>query len=147
MTSELGVSFHSDNYAKKQNIDRKKEVTKNMNQEKPVEEVFFKTCVLRMKKLPSTKKYFIQLQISQQFVNAENLQLPPIPITPLPTNMPQIITCTYRDFVVFDVHMLHTHSETTIVCDSSLALAVVRTGKVYTDATCATACLASAVQL
>ena len=41
MTSELGVSFHSDNYAKKQNIDGKKEVMKNMNQEKPVEEVFF----------------------------------------------------------------------------------------------------------
>ena len=41
MTSEMGVSFHSDNYAKKQNIDGKKEVMKNFNQEKPVEEVFF----------------------------------------------------------------------------------------------------------
>ena len=41
-----------------------------MNQEKTVEEVFFETCVLRMKKLPS--KSFMQLQISQLFVNAEN---------------------------------------------------------------------------
>ena len=41
MTSELGVFFHSDNYSRKQNIDGKKEVMKNMNQEKPVEEVFF----------------------------------------------------------------------------------------------------------
>ena len=90
MTSEFGVSFHSGNYSRKQNIDGEKEVTKNMNQEKPVEEVFCETCVLRMKKLPSTTKSFIQLQISQQFVNAEDLQLPPIPITPLPTNMPQI---------------------------------------------------------
>ena len=38
MTSELGVSFYSDNYAKKQNIDGKNEVMKNM---KTVEEVFF----------------------------------------------------------------------------------------------------------
>ena len=90
MTSELGVSFHSDNYARKQNIDGKKEVMKNMNQEKPVEEVFFETCVLQMNKRPSTTTSFMQLQISQQFVHAENLQLPPIPITPLPTNMPQI---------------------------------------------------------
>ena len=43
-----------------------------------------------MKKLLSTTKSFIQLQISQQFVNADNLQLLPIPITPLPTNMPPI---------------------------------------------------------
>ena len=90
MTSEMGVSFHSDNYANNQNIDGKKEVMKNMNQEKPVEEVFFETCVLRMKKLPSTTKSFIQLQISQEFVNVDNLPLPPIPIAPLPTNMPQI---------------------------------------------------------
>ena len=34
MTSELGVSFHSDNYARKRNIDGKNEVMKNMNQEK-----------------------------------------------------------------------------------------------------------------
>ena len=49
MTSELGVSFHSDNYARKQYIDRKREVMKNMIQEKPFEEVFVETCVLRMK--------------------------------------------------------------------------------------------------
>ena len=58
-----------------------------------------------------------------------------------------IITCIYRDFVVFDVHMRH--SETTIVCDSSLALAVVRAGKVYTvaTATCETHAFPPAVQL
>ena len=73
MTSELGVSFHSDNDAKKQNIDGKKEVMKNMNHEKTVEFFFFETCVLRMKKLRSTTKYFRQLHISQQCVNAENI--------------------------------------------------------------------------
>ena len=67
----------------------RQEVMKKMNEEKTVEDVFFETCVLRMKKLPPTTQSFIQLQISQLFVNAENPQLPPIPITPLPTNMPQ----------------------------------------------------------
>ena len=67
----------------------RQEVMKTMNQEKTVEDVFFETCVLRMKKLPPTTQSFIQLQISQLFVNAENPQLPPIQITPLPTNMPQ----------------------------------------------------------
>ena len=68
----------------------RQEVMKNMNQEKTAEEVFFETCILRMKKLPSTTQSFIQLQISQLFVNDENPQLPPIPITPLPTIMPEI---------------------------------------------------------
>ena len=41
------------------NIDGTNEVMKNMNHEKPVEEVFFETCVLRMKKLPSTDNHKI----------------------------------------------------------------------------------------
>ena len=57
--SVLGVSFHSDNYAKQHNIDGTNEVMKNMNHEKPVGEVFFETCVLRMKKLPSTDNHTI----------------------------------------------------------------------------------------
>ena len=61
-----------------------------MNQEKTVKEVYFEICVLQMKKLQSTTKSFIQLQISQLFVNAENPQLPQIPTTTLPRNMPQI---------------------------------------------------------
>ncbi len=79
LTSMIGESAKS-----------RQEVMKNMNQEKTVEEVFFETCILRMKKLPSTTKSFVQLQISQLFINAENPHLPQIPITPLPTNMAQI---------------------------------------------------------
>ena len=48
----------------------RQEVMKKMNEEKTVEDVFFETCVLRMKKLPPTTQSFIQLQISQLFVNA-----------------------------------------------------------------------------
>ena len=42
------------------------EVTKNMNQEKPVEEVFFGNLRFANEKLPSPTNAFIQLQISQQ---------------------------------------------------------------------------------
>ena len=53
-----------------------------------------------------------------------------------------IITCNERHFVVFAVHMLD--SETTKAAYSSIARAVVRTGKTFivAAAMCATACLA-----
>lgn len=62
----------------------RQELDKQMKEEKTVEDVFFETCVLRMKKLPATMQSFLQLQISQLFLNAENPQLPQLPITPLP---------------------------------------------------------------
>ncbi|XP_025093730.1 transcription factor Adf-1-like isoform X1 [Pomacea canaliculata] len=50
------------------------------------EDAFFKSCALRAKKLPFQTRSFLQLQITQLFVNAENPELPPIPITPLPSH-------------------------------------------------------------
>ena len=55
---------------------------------KTAEDVFFESCALRIKKLPPSVRSFLQLQISQLFINAENPQLQ-IPITPLPATQQQ----------------------------------------------------------
>ncbi len=55
-----------------------------MKDDKRVEDVFFETCTLRMRNLPPSTKSMLQLQISQLFFNAENPDLPPVAITPLP---------------------------------------------------------------
>ena len=72
----------------RQELDR--QIKEQIKEQRAVEDVFFETCALRMKKLPATMKSFLQLQITQLFLNAENPQLPQIPITPLPTQQPQI---------------------------------------------------------
>lgn len=53
-----------------------------------VEESFFDSCVVRMKSLPQQTRSFLQFQISQLFFNAENRDMPPVPITPLPPHQP-----------------------------------------------------------
>ena len=58
------------------------------------EEAFFESCAFRMKRLPLQTRSFLQLQISQLFVNAENPGLPPVPITPLPSLQPSAHTTT-----------------------------------------------------
>ena len=49
------------------------------------EDAFFECCAIRSQKLSPTIRSYIQLQITQIFLNAENTNLPPVPITPLPT--------------------------------------------------------------
>ena len=52
---------------------------------KSPEEVFFDSCALKIKQLPQQTRSFLQLQISQLFFNAENPNIHPVPITPLPS--------------------------------------------------------------
>ena len=61
--------------------------------ERDPEQLLFDSFALRMKKLPKQVQSFIQLQISQLFFNAENPDLPPIPITPLPRNVQSMQPC------------------------------------------------------
>ena len=63
-----------------------------IEEDNTVEDAFFQTCALRMKKLPAATKSYLQLQITQLFANAENPQLPPLPITPLPGHSPMLHT-------------------------------------------------------
>lgn len=53
------------------------------------EDLQFSCFAMRLKKLPSQIQSLVQLQISQLFFNAENRDLPPVPITPLPPVVPQ----------------------------------------------------------
>ena len=69
----------------------RQEETKNMNQDKTVEEVFFETCSFANEKTSNNHKICHTTKtIAVVCVNAENPQLPPIPTTPLATNTPQI---------------------------------------------------------
>ncbi|KAK6978397.1 actin depolymerizing factor cofilin [Biomphalaria glabrata] len=47
-------------------------------------QIFFDSCTLRLEKLPARTQSFLQFQIAQLFFNAENPDLNPVPIMPLP---------------------------------------------------------------
>uniref|UniRef100_A0A2C9LGF4 MADF domain-containing protein n=1 Tax=Biomphalaria glabrata TaxID=6526 RepID=A0A2C9LGF4_BIOGL len=47
-------------------------------------QIFFDSCALRLEKLPARTQSFLQFQIAQLFFNAENPDLNPVPIMPLP---------------------------------------------------------------
>ena len=72
----------------------RKEIERHLNEKRSVADAYFESCALRMEKLPQEMQSFVQLQISQIFINAENPTLQ-LPITPLPyhiTNIQQHIT-------------------------------------------------------
>ncbi|XP_059173931.1 uncharacterized protein LOC131954339 isoform X2 [Physella acuta] len=45
---------------------------------------FFESCAMRMEKLPVRCQSYLQLQVSQLFFNAENPDVPPVDIIPIP---------------------------------------------------------------
>ncbi|KAI8738685.1 transcription factor Adf-1 isoform X2 [Biomphalaria glabrata] len=47
-------------------------------------QIFFDSCTLRLERLPARTQSFLQFQIAQLFFNAENPDLNPVPIMPLP---------------------------------------------------------------
>ena len=62
----------------------RQQLANHLSQSRTAEKAFFDSCALRMEKLPTPTKSILQLQICQLFFNAENPDLPPVPITPLP---------------------------------------------------------------
>ncbi|CAL1526524.1 unnamed protein product [Lymnaea stagnalis] len=51
-------------------------------------QVFFESCALRMEKLSPRHQSFLQLQVSQLLFNAENPDVTPLAIIPLPRHQP-----------------------------------------------------------
>lgn len=73
-----------------QDKKKNKKDTENRYEKDPIalesaEETFFKSCALRMMKLPPTTRSYLLLQIAQLFFNAENPDVTPVPIINLPS--------------------------------------------------------------
>ena len=64
----------------------RKEIERHLKEKRSVADAFFESCALRMEKLPQKIQSFVQLQISQIFINAENPTLQ-MQITPLPQHI------------------------------------------------------------
>ena len=102
-----------------------------MDEKRSADDAFFESCALRMQKIPPKLRAYLQLQISQLFLNAENYsdpQLPQLPITPLPITHQQPVG-QYRQHNLAPVPQ-HSYQSTSQTPQQGMML----TGDIISDA-------------
>ena len=64
------------------------ELVSDKPKQKDATDLLFENLAMRMKMLPVDTQSFVQIQLAQIFFNAENRNLEPMPVTPLPRVVP-----------------------------------------------------------